>query len=166
MATVEVPPVSDPPRCVNVPDESLLWSALKQGLRPLASLKLTVWLFLAAIVIVLVGTLAQVEDDIWKVVHDYFRVDVKHVFVSQWPFLNLRELFVWIEPQLFFPRSFFLTFDANDFPDRLGFWFPKGWVIGTLMMLNLFAAHLVRFKYRLTGVGCGSARASLLWAAS
>ena len=42
-------------------------------LTPLASLRLTVVLFALSIVLVLVGTLAQVEMDIWQVVHTYFR---------------------------------------------------------------------------------------------
>ena len=45
-------------------------------LTPLASLKLTVVLFLMAIFIVFAGTLAQTEKDIWQVVHDYFRMDL------------------------------------------------------------------------------------------
>ncbi len=45
-------------------------------LRPLASLRLTVALFVMAIFIVFAGTLAQTEKDIWQVVHDYFRMDL------------------------------------------------------------------------------------------
>ena len=42
-------------------------------LRPLASLKLTVALFAAAIFLVFVGTLAQTSADVWTVVSGYFR---------------------------------------------------------------------------------------------
>jgi len=46
----------------------------------LASLRLTVVLFAAAIFLVFVGTLAQVDNDVWEVVrHTYFRVWVAHV---------------------------------------------------------------------------------------
>ena len=58
-------------------------------LRPLASLKLTVVLFALAIIVILVGTLAQVEKDIWRVLEDYFkpwilRVDVPILFPRSW----------------------------------------------------------------------------------
>ena len=49
-------------------------SALSRVLGPLASLKLTVVLFALAIVIVLAGTLAQVNADVWDVVDEYFRI--------------------------------------------------------------------------------------------
>lgn len=123
---------------------------MQQILKPIASLKLTVALFVAAIIIVLVGTLAQVHDDIWKVVHDYFRVDFRRLFISAFPWLNLQELFVWIDPKLFFPPAFFPE-GAPQLPSFVGLWFPKGWIIGFVMMLNLFAAHLVRFKVQATG---------------
>ena len=75
--------------------------------RPLASLKLTVVLFLLSIFIVLAGTFAQVNADIWDVIQTYFRFDVSKVFIAESPYFNVRELFVWIEPSLFFPASFF-----------------------------------------------------------
>ncbi len=40
--------------------------------RPFASLRLTVALFGMGIFIILVGTLAQVEKDMWDVIDDYF----------------------------------------------------------------------------------------------
>lgn len=43
---------------------SPFWSKIQAILIPLASLKITIASFLAAIFIVLVGTLAQVDDDI------------------------------------------------------------------------------------------------------
>ncbi len=57
---------------------------------PLTSLRLTVGLFAMAILIVLAGTLAQVDKDIWEVTDDYFRT-----------------AFAWIDLRLFFPPSFF-----------------------------------------------------------
>ena len=45
-------------------------NALARVLGPLASLKLTVVLFAMSIVIVLAGTLAQVNADVWDVVDE------------------------------------------------------------------------------------------------
>jgi ABC-type transport system involved in cytochrome c biogenesis permease subunit len=119
-------------------------------LAPLASLKLTVALFLASIFIVLIGTLAQVDKDIWEVIHEYFRVDFRQLVSRSAPWLNLKELGVWIDPKIFFPPAFFPA-GGPSFPAWLGFWFPKGWVIGFVMLLNLFAAHLIRFKIQARG---------------
>ena len=39
----------------------------------LASLKITMTVLVMAIILVMVGTLAQVDQDVWQVVDDYFR---------------------------------------------------------------------------------------------
>src|SRR5690348_16100258 len=67
-----------------------LGTVIHQILSPLASLKLTVVLFALSIFLVLAGTLAQVDKDIWDVVHHYFRCWV-----------------TWIPVNIFFPPSFF-----------------------------------------------------------
>ena len=64
----------------------VFWSAL----RPWVSLKLTVLLFALAIILILVGTLAQVTRDMWEVISLYFRAWI-----------------CWIEAPVFFPRSWF-----------------------------------------------------------
>jgi len=127
-----------------------IWGTVQAILNPFASLRLTVVCFLLAIIIILVGTLAQVKDDIWTVVREYFRVDFQKLFVSEFPFIHLQELFVWVRLQLFFPPSFFPDGGPN-FTDKVGFWFPKGWPIGALMLVNLLAAHTVRFKVQAKG---------------
>jgi hypothetical protein len=48
-------------------------SPLREVLESLASLKLTVWLMAMMIFLVLAGTLAQAEKEIWQVVDGYFR---------------------------------------------------------------------------------------------
>jgi len=126
------------------------WNMLVRILKPIASLRLTVALFLAAIFVVLIGTLAQVNDEIWQVVRDYFRVDFRRALVLGFPWLNGRELFFWVDPTLFFPPAF-APEGPPAFPKWLGFWFPKGWIVGTLMMANLFSAHLIRFKIQASG---------------
>jgi ABC-type transport system involved in cytochrome c biogenesis permease subunit len=90
-----------------------------------ASLKLTVVLFALSIILVLAGTLAQIDHDIWYVVHEYFRTAI-----------------AWIELKIFFPRSWGV---GGVFP------FPGGWTLGTLLTINLVAAHVTRFK--VTGQG-------------
>ncbi|CAK9102347.1 Protein NrfI [Durusdinium trenchii] len=144
------------------------WGSVQRVLKPLASLQLTVALFAMSIVIVLAGTLAQVNADIWDVIQEYFRVDFTALWMASFPWINLGQLFVWIDAELFFPPSFFPpepTFPAGfgwmvhvwpqgtpDFPNWVGLWFPKGWTIGAVMMLNLFAAHTVRFKVQSSGM--------------
>ena len=56
----------------------------------LASLKITVTVLVMAIILVVVGTLAQVDQDVWQVVDDYFRAPL-----------------AWIDLKVFFPPSFF-----------------------------------------------------------
>jgi len=126
------------------------WKTVERLLRPLASLKLTVALFLAAIFIVLIGTLAQVNGDIWEVVRDYFRVDFRQMFRARFPWINFHQVFFWADPKLFFPPAF-APEGPPHFPSWLGIWFPKGWIIGCLMLMNLFTAHLFRFKIQAQG---------------
>jgi ABC-type transport system involved in cytochrome c biogenesis permease subunit len=117
---------------------SSLWQKIVVVLTPLASLKLTVALFLASIFIVFAGTLAQTEKDIWQVIHDYFRMDL------QSPKAAMDSAFAWIDFRIFFPRSFFP--EMKPIPWGYGFLFPSGWLIGFVMFLNLSAAHLIRFR--------------------
>lgn len=103
-----------------------LWTLIKRVLEPAASLKLTVVLFALSIFLILAGTFAQVDMDIWEVIELYFRC---------W--------FAWVPFQVFFPPSFFpekpLTVPG-------GIYFPGGKLLGLLLAINLVAAHLVRFK--------------------
>lgn len=101
----------------------------KQALWALASLRLTVVLFSLGLVLVFCGTLAQVEMGIWTAVNEYFR-----------------SAYVWIPFQLFvrFGQVFFgIPSNAHlqgSFP------FPGGWLIGGVLLVNLLAAHAMRFK--------------------
>jgi len=128
-------------------DRSPMMSRIARGLGPLASLKLTVVLFALAIVIVLAGTLAQVNADVWDVVDQYFRVHPSQL--SEGGLGALKAFFVWIPGQIFLPGAFFPN--APLLPEWAGFWFPKGWVIGGVMLLNLLSAHLIRFKMQARG---------------
>ncbi|HID20949.1 MAG TPA: hypothetical protein EYP14_00915, partial [Planctomycetaceae bacterium] len=115
--------------------------------RSLASLKLTVVLFAMAIFIVLAGTLAQVNKDIWQVIGEYFRINVSDLFTSRFPWGHPGAAFVWIDFQIFVPPAFFPSKPVV--PG--GFYFPKGWTIGVLLGLNLIAAHLVQFRVQARG---------------
>ncbi|MGD9723535.1 MAG: cytochrome c biogenesis protein CcsA [Pirellulales bacterium] len=106
-------------------------SLLAQLLMPLASLRLTVALFAMAIFLIFAGTLAQVDQDIWDVMNQYFRT-----FVA------------WIPLQVFFPKTFF-SGDAPHVPGVIPF--PGGFLLGYAMGVNLLAAHTVRFKVQSQG---------------
>ncbi len=120
-----------------------VWDAVVAILKPLASLRLTVAMFVMAIFIVFAGTLAQTEKDIWQVVHDYFRMDL-----SSWE-TAARSAFAWIDVRVFFPRSFFPGLEP--IPWGYGFFFPSGWLIGMVLFANLMAAHLIRFQIQTSG---------------
>ena len=95
---------------------------MRSLLKPLASLRLTVVLFALSIFLIFAGTLAQVHEGIWTVVDKYFR-----------------SLVVTIDFQIFVPQS------IADVPGA--FWFPGGLTLGVAMIVNLIAAHIVRFKF-------------------
>src|ERR1700761_6550401 len=73
-----------------------IWDGIKRILEPLASLRLTVALFAVSIFLILAGTFAQVDKDIWEVIGQYFRC---------W--------FAWISFPIFFPPSFVPETPAN-----------------------------------------------------
>ncbi|MBI3410388.1 MAG: cytochrome c biogenesis protein ResB [Planctomycetes bacterium] len=99
------------------PVMDLFW----MGVKALASLRLTVALFALAIVLVFYGTWAQVDSGIWTVMSKYFR-----------------SYFVMIPLHVVLLR----TID----PVPVGIPFPGGWLLGGLLLANLIAAHLTRFR--------------------
>ena len=108
--------------------------AVVAALTPLASLKLTVVLFSLSTLLVFVGTLAQVNQGIGTVVNDYFY-----------------SYFVFVPAQLLvqFADVFFLPDAAGGsvtVSPHAGFWLPGGKLLGYVMLANLTAAHLVRFR--------------------
>jgi len=96
-------------------------STIRRYLKPVASLRLTVILFALSMFLILAGTLAQTENGIWTVVDDYFR-----------------SLIVRIPLRLFAPPSLL------HIPGAI--FFPGGLTLGLLLLVNLIAAHAVRFK--------------------
>ena len=99
----------------------------------LASLRLTVVLLGLSMYLIFVGTLAQVENGIWWVVDNYFRE-------GTWGMVR-------VEFDVF--RSLLYPGSEVKWPG----WhpFPSGYVIIAALLVNLIAAHALRFK--ITGKG-------------
>ena len=132
--------------------QSDLWPVARRLLKPLASLKLTVALFAAAIFLVFAGTLAQKEVDVWDVIEYWFRIDERNLTSPDFPYFHLSELFVRIPLRIFCIDLLWPSFIGTPNAGDLGLWFPRGWLIGLLMGINLLAAHTVRFTVQTRGV--------------
>ena len=130
MATQSVPGKLNEARLASAEPISLSGIALAV-MHGWASLKLTVTLFALSIFLVLVGTLAQTDMDMWEVLDKYF---------ATW--------LAWINIQVFFPEAFFPS--RPDIPDW-HFLFPGGKLIGLLMLVNLMTAHALRFRIQAKG---------------
>lgn len=94
------------------------------------SLRLTVVLLAFAIVLVFVGTLAQVDDGLFQAQSRYFR---------QWIIVGM-----------------------DIFNVRIPIIFPGGYLIGTLLLLNLLAAHIYRFQFSVRKLGIQLAHAGVI----
>jgi hypothetical protein len=126
-------------------DNVLLTSVVKV-LEILGSLKLTCILFGLSMVIVFVGSLAQSRRDVWQVMEQYFRTWVAKI--------DVQDLF---PPSMFSDAA--QHYGVEDFgamiASKLGPFqtlpFPGGWTIGFIMLINLTAAHALKFKVRARG---------------
>src|SRR5438132_5436357 len=99
-------------------------TVVKRILAPVASLKLTVTLLALSMLLVYAGTWAQVSLSNWDVQKQYF--------YSTWVTVPLRT---------------FVTRVAD--PTALEGWriiLPGGYTLGLLLLINLLAAHAIRFK--------------------
>ena len=96
----------------------------------LASLRLTIVLLSLSIFLIFVGTLAQVDQGIWWVVEEYFR-----------------SLYVWVPLDVFRP----VFWPSAKTPWDVSFIFPGGFLLLGLLVVNLIAAHAVRYKVRAQG---------------
>ena len=98
-----------------------------------SSLRVTVVLFLLSMVLVFYGTWAQKEMSNFAVVDKYFR-----------------SALVWVP----FKVLTFFTLDDKAAANNWVVPFPGGWTLGTLLLINLLAAHALRFKlsWKKTGV--------------
>jgi hypothetical protein len=124
--TLDAPAATDSPEPSPRPRRT---APHRRALRALASLQLTVVLFALSMVLVFFGTMAQIDKGIWTVVDQYFR---------SW--------FVWVPFQLIveFGKTFFTVDQSATLPGS--FPLPGGWLLGGVMLVNLLAAHLTRFK--------------------
>ncbi len=104
---------------------------MKKLLSPFSSLKLTIVLIALSIVLVYAGTWAQVDSGIWTVQKKYFH-----------------SIWTWIDLQTFLPRP-----QPGQARIPGGFPFPGGYTLGGLMLVNLLAAHAVRFKLSRKRIG-------------
>ena len=96
----------------------------------LTSLRLTVVLLAFAIIIVFIGTLAQVDEGLFNAQSRYFR---------QWIILG-----------------------ADLFGHKIPLVFPGGYLVGTLLLLNLLAAHIYRFQLTIKKLGIQLAHAGVI----
>jgi ABC-type transport system involved in cytochrome c biogenesis permease subunit len=108
--------------------------AASQVMAFLSSLRLTVVLFALSIFLIFMGTLAQKDHDVWEVVNS--------LYFNQW--------FAAIEFRAFerLAQIFLKKIEWN----LTGyFYFPGGKLIGLALLMNLAAAHAVRFKVAASG---------------
>ena len=96
--------------------------ALDTILAVLGSQKIAIATFAYGIFVILIGTLAQTEKDIWQVVPEYFR-----------------SLVMWVDINLFFPPSFFPSWKRLNVPLIP---MPGGMIVGVTMIANIVFAHL------------------------
>ena len=110
---------------------------LRTGLHALASLRITVTLLAFSLFLVLAGTLAQVNKDIWEVVHGYFRCWLAFVEFAD------------LVPSSWFPPGSRFG-DWASLPG--GFWFPGGWALGLALGVNQLASMLTKFRVQARGL--------------
>jgi hypothetical protein len=129
------PPAPDHP--LDEREASTAWSMFKKILTPVASLRLTVVMFVLAIALVFLGTLAQVDEGIWTVLSKYFRTGI--AWIPFQALVRFGQVFLGVSPH---------AQVSGSFP------FPGGWLIGGILLVNLLAAHAVRFKltWKRTGI--------------
>jgi hypothetical protein len=104
--------------------------SLKKIIAPFTSLKLTVTLLAFAIVLVFVGTLAQVDEGLYNAQARYFR---------QW-----------------------IIFGLDVFGRKIPLILPGGYLIGTMLLLNLVCAHIYRFQLSVKKIGIQLAHAGVI----
>jgi hypothetical protein len=114
-----------------------------QILEALADLRITVALFVLSLVLVFYGTLVQKDIGTWPAVNQYFRT-----FFVKLPVETVL-LYVNSSHKLLDPESKEAMFSIPGWIP-----YPGGWLLGALMLVNLLAAHAIRFKlaWRRSGI--------------
>ncbi len=182
MSTIPVPRSTSVSSSIETPAKSAdPFDLVMTFVRPLGSLKVAVVSFALAILLVFIGTLAQVERDIWEVLEIYFKswatfIEARILFPRSWfPHLEEPTAVRWFAVGVMgFGSALTLLAWSNaryvswarpvaiaTFMGSLtlavsalvsnGFWFPGGATIGVVMAVNLLAAHLVRYKVQAKG---------------
>ncbi len=103
---------------------------LNRFIKVITSLRLTVVLLAFGILLVFIGTIAQVDEGLYNAQARYFR---------QWFVIGL-----------------------GVFGKRMPIILPGGYLIGTLLLLNLVAAHIYRFKLTTKKIGIQLAHAGVI----
>jgi hypothetical protein len=103
---------------------------IKSFIRCFTSLRLTVVLLAFAILLVFIGTLAQVDEGLYNAQARYFR---------QW-----------------------LIFGLDLFGHRVPLVLPGGYLIGTMLLANLLAAHIYRFQFTVKKIGIQIAHSGVI----
>jgi hypothetical protein len=103
---------------------------VRRLLKFFTSLRLTVVLLAFAIILVFIGTLAQVDEGLYNAQARYFR---------QWLVLGL-----------------------DIFGRKIPVILPGGYLIGTLLLINLLAAHIYRFQLSVKKIGIQLAHAGVI----
>ena len=111
---------------------------------PLASLKLTVFLLVTAIAVVFIATLQQASMDMWSVKNMHYdnwfvKIAFQDLLIKRW-FPNLQNV----------PGSFII---------------PSGALIIYALIVNLVAAHVLRFRIKAKGIKLGLGIATAIVAA-
>ena len=103
---------------------------IKFVIRFFTSLRLTVVLLAFAILLVFIGTLAQVDEGLYNAQARYFR---------QW-----------------------LIFGLNLLGHKIPLILPGGYLIGTMLLVNLLAAHIYRFQFTVKKLGIQIAHSGVI----
>lgn len=103
---------------------------VRKLLKALASLRLTVFLFVLSMILVFCGTLAMMDQGLFTVLSHYFRSGI--AWIPMQTFVRFGQVFFGVPPNAQIGGSF---------P------FPGGWTIGAALLVNVLAAHAVRFRF-------------------
>src|SRR5271170_7532504 len=117
-------------RSLNSSSRQIMRTLVDRLISIFISLRLTVTLLAFAIVLVFIGTLAQVDEGLYNAQARYFR---------QW-----------------------LIFGLDIFGHRIPLLLPGGYLIGTMLLLNLVAAHLYRFQLSVKKIGIQLAHSGVI----
>ena len=119
-------------------EKSVAW----QILNFLASLKITVALLTISMVLVFFGTLAQVNGGMWEMMEHYFK-----------------SYLVWCKLDLL-TQAF--QYEEGTLPRAMGFPLPGGYTLGWMLLVNLLAAHIIRWQFNRKRIGIILIHASII----